>query len=254
MRPNRSRVVVAGRSRLAPLGRYAFYLAVLVFIIGVRVTQAQELRYSWVDMSFMGQDVSRAGSLPSPGVPDQVVDIAVSDGTGVRFRGSLGTWHNFYLMIDYGSTDIDLVGSVTNPAIPVPDEFADEFDYTAIRGGVGYKFSLFDSTDIYGEVTYDSLDFDFGSFAGEDFDMDRQEVGGALGVRTVFSRDFQLEVRGRYTNLGDADLTTGIFDSDVLFGIGLAWQVIRGLSLVADFESGEFSSWSLGFRIDLDED
>ena len=26
------------------------------------------------------------------------------------------------------------------------------------------------------------------------------------------------------------------------------------LSLVADYESGEFSSWSVGFRLDLDED
>jgi hypothetical protein len=36
--------------------------------------------------------------------------------------------------------------------------------------------------------------------------------------------------------------------------VGFAWQVIRGLSVVGDVETGEFANWSLGFRIDLDED
>jgi hypothetical protein len=254
MKPNRSGVIVAGANYSVLLGRVVLCLGALVLAFGSGEAEAQELRYSWLDMSFMGQDVSRAGSLPSPGVPDQIVDIAVSDGTGVRFRGSVGTWNNFYLMLDYGSTDIDLVGSVSNPGVPEPEVFADEFDYTAIRGGIGLRFSIFDATDIYGEITYDSLDFDFGSFAGEDFDMGREEVGGTLGVRTMFGDHFQVGVHGRFTNVGDADLTTGIFDTDTLIGVGFAWELIRGLSLVGDFESGEFSSWSVGFRLDLDED
>ena len=225
--------------------------AISLLVIGNAAT-AQEIRYSWVDMSFMAQDVSRSGSLTP--LPGQTVDIAVTDGAGVRFRGSLGVWKNIYLMVDYGSTDIDLTGTVTNTDTGFVQEFADEYDYTTIRGGVGLKFSILDATDIYGEITYDSLDFDFGSFAGENFDMDRQEVGAALGVRTMLGRNFTVNVRGRYSNLGDADLTTGDFDTDTLFGIGVAWEIIRGLSIVGDYEAGEFSSWSVGFRLDLDED
>ena len=229
-------------------------LVAFLLLFAGHTAAAQEIRYSWIDMSFMGQDVSRAGSLPSPGVPGQIVDIAVSDGSGVRFRGSLGTWRNLYLMIDYGSTDIDLAGSVTSPALPEPERFEDEFDYTIIRGGIGLKFSILEATDIYGELTYDSLDFDFGSFAQEDFDMNRQEPGGTIGVRTIFGKTLEARVHVRYSALGDADLTTGLFDTDVLYGAGIAWEVIRGLSVVADYEAGEFSSWSVGFRLDLDED
>jgi hypothetical protein len=217
-------------------------------------TRAQDIRYSWLDMSFMGQDVSRAGTLPSPGFPEQAVTLETSDGAGVRFRGSLGTWRNFYLVIDYGSSDIDLEGFVDNPNLPEPERFADEFDFTTIRGGVGYRFTILFNTDLFAELTYDSLDFDFGSFAGENFDMDRQEPGATLGVRTLFGDNFQVQLHGRYSQLGDADLTTGIFDTDTLFGVGVAWQIIRGLSLVADYESGEFSNWSVGFRLDLEED
>ena len=150
-------------------------LASLILLGVGNVAVAQEIRYSWIDMSFMAQDVGRAGSLTP--LPGQTVDIAVSDGSGIRFRGSVGTWKNFYLMFDYGSTDIDLSGRVTNANTGFVQEFEDQFDYTTIRGGIGFTFSVFDATDIYGELTYDSLDFDFGSFAGEDFDMDRKGTG-----------------------------------------------------------------------------
>jgi hypothetical protein len=236
---------------MRPNQRWALarYLLVLVFVCSGHVANAQQLRYSWLDMSFMGQDVSRSGAL-SP-LPGQVVDIAATDGSGVRFRGQVGTWKNFYLMLDYG---IELTGTVTNQNTGFVEEIADEFDYTTIRGGIGLKYSIGFNTDIFGEATYDSLDFDFGSFAGEDFDMDRQEFGATAGVRTLFGDDFEARAHVRYTNLGDADLTTGFFDTDVLFGAGFAWQFIRGLHIVGDVEVGEFSSWSIGFRLDLDED
>jgi hypothetical protein len=227
-------------------------LATFLLLAVGNTVAAQEIRYSWIDMSFMGQDIDRAGSLTP--LPGQTVDIAVTDGAGVRFRGSIGTWRNFYLMVDYGSTDIDLTGTVTNTDTGFIQEFADEYDVTSIRGGIGLKYTILDATDIYGEITYDSLSFDFGSFAGENFDMDRQDIGASLGVRTLIGRKFMVDVRGRYTDVGDTNLTTGILDPDTLFGIGVAWEVIRGLSIVGDYEAGEINSWSIGFRLDLDED
>lgn len=230
----------------------ARYVLLLAFLCGGHVASAQELRYSWLDMSFIAQDVSRSGSL-SP-LPGQVVDISATDGSGVRFRGSIGTWKNFYLMVDYSSTDIDLTGTVSNANTGFVEEIEDEFDYTAIRGGIGLRVPLRYDTDIFGELTYDSLDFDFGSFAGEDFDMGRKEMGGTLGIRTVFGDHVQAYLHARYTAVGDADLTTGFFDTDTLVGVGVAWELIRGFSLVGDYESGEFSSFSVGFRLDLSED
>ena len=232
--------------------RAAVYLSILALVTLSHSAAAQEVRYSWLDMSYTAQDVDRAGFLASPGILYQIVDIAVTDGSGVRFRGSLGTWKGFYLMVDYSSTDVDLTGTVTNPGFT--DDIEDEFDYTTIRGGIGLKFSIFESTDIYGEVTYDSLDFDFGSFAGEDFDMGGKGAGATLGVRTMFGDHFQMELRVRYSDVGDADLTGGFFETDTPIGAGFAWEVIRGLSIVGDVEEGDFTSWSVGFRMDFDED
>jgi hypothetical protein len=212
---------------------------------------AQELRYSWLDMSYMAQDINRTGS-QTP-IPGQTVDVDVTEGKGVRFRGSLGTWHNLYLFIDYGSTDIDTFAVVTNDQGVFPAD-PDEFDFTTIRGGVGLKFSVASKTDIYAEVAYDSLDLDFGSFAGEDFGANDKDLGGELGARTLFGDDFELSAFGRYSNHADLDLNTLEFDTGAYFGVGFGWQIMRGLSIVGEYESGEFSNWSVGFRLDLDDD
>jgi len=215
---------------------------------------AQEVRYSWLDMSFMAQDAGVSGTQATP-VPGQIVDASGTDGDGIRFRGSAGTWHNMYMFIDFGSTDIDVAAVVTNP---LGEEFpaTDEFDLTTIRAGLGVRFpiGLGPATDLYAEVSYDSMDLDLGSFADENFDTDNQDLGGALGIRAMLNDDWEVNAYGRYTSNGDVDLTSGEFDTDTVFGVGFGWQVVRGFSIVGGYESGEFSNWTIGFRLDLDED
>jgi len=218
------------------------------------LAMAQEVRYSYLDMSYMAQDVGLSGTKPTP-VPGQTVDVDALDGDGIRFRGSAGAWHNMYMFINFASTDIDVAAVVTNPA---GEEFPadDEFDFTNIRAGFGVRIpiGLGPATDLYAEASFDHTDLDFGSFADENFDTDNQDFGGAVGFRAMLNDNWEVRAYGRYNNNGDVDLTTGEFDTDTVFGVGLGWQIIRGFSVVADYESGQFSSWSIGFRLDLDED
>jgi hypothetical protein len=215
------------------------------------VVNAQDLRYSWFELGVMGQDVGRTGTSFDP-VLNQTVDISATDGSGFRFRGSVGTWNNLYAYFDFGTTDPTVIALVTNDQGQFPAE--DEFDLTTIRGGIGYKYSLTFKTDIIAEISYESVDYDFGSFAGEDFDIDEQDVGGLLGIRSMFNDNFEIRAHARYTNVGDVNLTGKYFDSDVLFGVGLGYTLIRGLSVTVDYETGEIDTWSVGFRLDLDED
>lgn len=211
---------------------------------------AQENRYSWLDLSFMGQSIDIQGS-QTP-IVGQTVDVDVQDGDGVRFRGSFGTWKNLYLFGDYGSTDIDVAGVVTNNQGVFPAK--DQFDLTNIRVGVGVKYSVAFSTDLYAEFSYDSIDFDFGSFAGENFDTDTKDAGAAVGVRHMLNDDVQLQAYGRFSNHANLDLNALEFDSGAYFGVGFSWEITRGLALVGDYETGDFDTWSLGFRLDMDED
>jgi len=217
---------------------------------------AQEVRYSWLDMSYMAQDAGVSGTQPTS-TPGQTVDANGSDGDGIRFRGSAGAWHHMYVFLDFASTDIDVTAIVTSPEGETSDPATDEFDFTTIRGGLGVRIpiGLGPATDLYAEVTYDSMDLDLGEFVVDDeWDTSNKDIGGALGVRAMLNDDWELRAYGRYTNHGDVDLTSGEFDADTVFGVGFGWQIVRGFSIVGDYETGEFSNWSIGFRLDLDED
>ena len=212
---------------------------------------AQDVRYSWFEFGVLQQDVSRTATSFDP-LLNQSVDINATDGNGLEFRGSVGTWMNFYAFFDFATADPDVQGTVTNDQGVF--EASDTFDFTTIRGGLGYKFSITYKTDIVAEIGVDSTDYDFGSFAGEDFDIDEQDIGGLLGFRSMLNDDIELNAYARYTNVGDVDLTNKTFDSDVLYGVGIGYTLIRGLSVTASYEAGEVSTIAVGFRLDLDED
>ena len=227
-------------------------IAALVLLTASSPALAQDIRYSWFEISYVGgQDIDRDASFTDI-VLDQTVDVSGLDGDGIKFRGSVGTWKNLFAFMDYSSSDIDVAALVSNAQGQFPAE--DEFDFTTVRAGVGIKWSLTPKIDIYGALSYDSTDFDFGSFAGENFDTDDQDVGATLGVRFMLIDEIELRAHARHTGVGDVDLNTGILDSDTLIGVGFGYELVRGLSITGDFESGEFSNWNIGFRLDLDED
>ena len=228
----------------------AIVAVVAVMLLTDPVSAQEEVRYSYMDLSYRAQDFDRQGSQEP--IPGQTVDVDGQDGDGVRFRGSVGTWYNFYAFIDYGSTDIDVSAVVTNDQGVFPAE--DEFDFINIRGGIGWRYPIIYSTDIYLELSYDSMDIDFGSFAGEDFDTDDQDFGAALGIRSMITDEIELRAWGRYSNHETVDLDTLEFDTGTLYGAGFSWHIVRGLAIVGDYESGQFANWSLGFRLDLSED
>lgn len=225
--------------------------AALLLMLCSSATLAQDVRYSWFEISYVQQDVGKEGSMTDE-LLGQTVDYSSTDGNGIKFRGSVGTWHNLFVFVDFNSSDLIVDATVSNSLGQASD--SDEFDFTTIRGGVGIKWSITHKTDIYAAVSYDSTDLDFGSFAGENFDTGEKDVGAQVGVRSIFGDKLELRANVRYSGVGDVNLTTGIWDSDTLFGVGFGYELIRGLSITGDYESGQFNSWNIGFRLDLDED
>jgi len=162
----------------------------LSFSILVTPASAQEVRYSYLDMSFISTEVDEMGT-ETP-VAGQTVDYDAGDGSGIRFRGSVGTWNNLYLFIDYASTDIDLSAFVVSPLIPEGETATDEFDFTTIRGGIGLKYSISNFSDLYSEISYDSSDLVFGSFALDNFDTGEKDIGATIGMRRMMNDNLEL--------------------------------------------------------------
>ena len=235
----------------ATTGFVAKIIVASLLLTNASATMAQDVRYSWFEIDYVSQEVDKDGTFTDDLI-GQTVDISTSDGSGVKFRGSWGTWHNLFAFVDFSSSDINVDALVSNDLVEV--SASDEFDFTTTRVGVGLKWSLTTKTAIYGAVSYDTTDFDFGSFAGESFDTGDKDAGAAIGIRSIFGQKLELRARIRYTGVGDVDLTTGVLDADTLYGVGFGYELIRGLSITGDYESGQFSSWTIGFRLDLDED
>jgi len=225
--------------------------ASLLLLTGSSVALAQDVRWSYFEVSYIEQDIDQQGTMVDF-VLNQSVDIDTSSGNGIKFKASLGTWHNLFAFIDFTSSDIDVDVVVTNSGGVFPA--SDEFDYTTYRSGIGAKWSITHSTDVYGAVTYDSTDFDFGSFAGESFDTDAKDAGAALGIRHMLGDNWEIRASGRYSNHAAVDLNTLEFDSGAFFGVGFSWEIVRGLALIGDYETGDVDSWAIGFRLDMDED
>ena len=217
------------------LNSFAKCIAALLFMASSSAAIAQDVRYSWFEIDYVQQDIGQAGSMTM--IDDvtgqsQTVDISASDGNGTRFRGSLGTWHNLFAFVDFDSSDIDVAVTVTNAQSQ--DSVEDEFDFTGVSGGVGLRWPLTLKTDIYGALTYDSVDLDFGSSAAN-FDVDNKDMGARAGVRSMFRDDIELRAHVRFTGVGNVNLTTGTWDDDTLFGVGFGYELIRGLSITGDF-------------------
>jgi len=240
---------LTGTQTLARIALKVF--ASLLLLTGSSGALAQDVRWSWFEIAFIEQDIGQQGTITDFAL-NQTVDVDASSGSGIKFKATIGTWHNLFAFIDFTSTDIDVDVVVTNAGGEFPA--SDEFDYTTYRSGIGAKWSVTHSTDVYGAVTYDSTDFDFGSFAGENFDTGDKDIGAEIGVRSMLGDNLEIRLTGRYTNVGAVDLSTGVLDSDTLFGVGFGYELVHGLSITGDYESGEFSRWNLGFRLDLNED
>ena len=98
-------------------------------------------------------------------------------------------------------------------------------------------------------------------FAGEAFDTsDRQDFGGSARRSGSMLNDRFHGVTRLHGTLQwgheTVDLSTGIFDTGIVYlASGFGYEIVRGLSVVGDYGVRTSSAnWSLGFRLDLDED
>lgn len=115
------KVLMRGAARIA----FVFSL-----VLSSSITMAQDVRYSWFEIAYVNQDVSKSGSITDSGI-GQTVDISTTDGSGIKFRGSLGTWNNLFAFVDFNSSDIDVDALVSNNQAVIGA--TDLFDFTAIR-------------------------------------------------------------------------------------------------------------------------
>jgi hypothetical protein len=206
--------------------------------------QASELSYTFIDFRYVANDID-AGGEQVP-VPTQTVTASTEDGDGISVGGSLAIGERFYVVGSYQSAIIDVTGEVTNPLGVTPVK--DNFDFVATGIGFGYQKELRPTLDLNAELTYDMADYDFGSFAGEDFDANDSGAGAKAGIRWNPLEPLEVAAFVRWSPVGKADLTTQTLDADTLVGVGMSWYFIEDLGVGVNYEIGTVDTLTISMR------
>jgi len=221
----------------------AFYLlAGTVLLSGPAV--ASNLSYTFLDFQAVENSTSAVGSQDP--VPTQNVSIMTGDGKGISVGGSLEI-RRFYVSGSFRTTIVDVGGTVTNNisgVIPV----SDDFDLVQTTIGLGYIQPFGENFDLTVELSYDTTDYDFGSFAGEDFDFADKGIGGRVGFRWNPMPALEVYAFGKHAPHGKVNLTNFEFDAETYANVGMRWYFFEDLGVGLDYEGGEVETLTLSMR------
>jgi len=229
------------------LQRHALFRPSLIALFACAApaaASASELSYTYVDFRVLSASVDATGTQST--TPGQDVTAEAGDGDGVSVAGALALPGRFYLVGMFNSSIIDVRARIESPLAQV--DIDDEFDLITSRLGLGYQRELAPSLDLTLEVTYDTGEPDFGSLAGEDFDIDTSGVGARVGFRWNPREPFELFAAAGPVPYGKVLLDEKRFDSDVVLNAGLRWYFFPDLGVGLDYQSGDVSSVTLSMR------
>jgi len=217
--------------------------ALLAFALPTALS-ASELSYTYVDFRVLSTSVDATGTQST--TPGQDVTADAGDGDGISVAGAVALPNRFYLVGAYNSSIIDVRAHIESPLAQV--DIDDEFDLITSRFGLGYQRELAPNLDLTLEVTHDTGELDFGSLAGENFDVDTSGVGARVGFRWNPREPFELYATAGSVPYGRVMLDERRFDSGTVVNAGLRWYFFPDLGVGLDYQSGDISSVTLSMR------
>lgn len=217
---------------------------VLAHLLITAGASASDLSYTFVNFQYIDKTVDAHGiNFP---VPVQSVEVVTDTGEGISISGSLAIGDRFFLSGRFQSSIVSLSAMINNPLVMRIEE--DDFDLIQSQLGVGYLLPIGENFDLVIEALFDSADYDFGSLAGENFDLDDSGIGAEIGFRWNPIPQLEFHGGGRYSPVGTALLTAKEFESDTLYRLGVIWYFFEDLGFGLDFESGQVDTVSVSMR------
>jgi hypothetical protein len=205
---------------------------------------ASDLSYTFVDFQVLGHSVDARGT-QSP-TPQQVVEVDADGGDGIAVAGGIALPGRFYLGGQFASSVIDVDARVMSP-LAIAD-VSGEFDLVTSSLAIGYQREVGETFDWIAELTHESAEYDFGSFAGENFDADDSGLGARVGFRWNPRPALELFASANYSPVGESVLDELGFDSDLLLNAGIRWYFFQDLGVGLDYQSGDMSRLALSMR------
>jgi hypothetical protein len=110
------------------------------------------------------------------------------------------------------------------------DAILQDLELDILSLGGGFIWSLQDSTDLYGELSYEHWRVELGGFDGEDFDEDDNGYRAAVGGRAVVWRGLELNAELGLIDVGD------VIDSESYFRLGAVYTFGTGVGIGASYQ------------------
>ena len=205
---------------------------------------ASDLSYTFLDFQRPKSTVGTSG-VQTP-VPGQTVRINAHGGEGIAMGGSVAIGRRFYAGGAYRSSVVGVTGVVSNPLVTV--NVADTFDLVVTSLAFGYIKPIGDELDLVAELSYDSTNYDFGSFAGENFDLDDTGAGARVGLRWNPASPVELYGFARYSPVAKALLSQRATDSGGSVSVGVRWYFFENLGVGLEHESGDVDTTTISMR------
>jgi hypothetical protein len=210
-------------------------------------TQATDLSYTFLDFQSLDNTVDKTAT-QSP-VPGQTVQIQTSSGHGIGAAGSYLFNERFYFAGYYKSSVIDYSGTVKSPI--ATDHATGTFDLVASNLALGYVHKFGDRLDFTADIDFDSSTYDFGSIAGENFDLKDTGAGASVGLRWNPRRPFELSLTGHYSPVEKADLSKHRFESGTSVTAGFRWYFFESLGVGIEYRSGDVDVTTISMRFNF---
>lgn len=168
---------------------------------------AEGLSYNHVDLSWIADtELDGAGSV---------------DGDGFDLGGVFSINETFYVLGNY--EDVTYDGSVS------------DLDVTSISVGVGAHSNAFTGgVDIFGNLTYENLEFDFGPGIGS---ADDNGFGLEVGARMPLGTNADAFVSYEYNDIDDFEVN--------FFKLGGQYALTPNWGITAEYRTGEYDDANL---------
>jgi hypothetical protein len=219
-------------------------LALLIFLGPGASAVASDLSYTFMDFQVLNNRVDAVG-VQSP-VEGQTVTVHARSGDGMAVAGAAAMGSRLYFIGHFRTSVIDVDGLVQSPLGQA--QVDGRFDLVQTSLGIGIRHELSRNLDAIAELSYDSTDYDFGSFAGESFDVRERGPGGRLGMRWQPRPAVELHAAARYSAVARPLLTERELDPDITGNVGIRWYFFQDLGAGLDYEGGYVRTLTLSLR------
>ncbi|MFT5675424.1 MAG: opacity protein-like surface antigen [Paraglaciecola sp.] len=143
-------------------------------------------------------------------------DISEVSPAGISLGASKLLGENIFLVGSYSKLSDDYQGV--------------DLDLDQSSLGVGYRYGVTDSTDLYAVVSYEYLKAKASS-GGSSVDEDDSGAGLTAGVRSRLSSSFEVDASIAYIDIGD--------DSETTFGVGVNYYFTEHFAAGVSYTSSD---------------